>query len=70
MGKNETRTSSGSFALCCNFFGTGWLDIVYGYVTQVFAVAGSEGIVPPYSLLSMSLSVLPLCSVLLLGRDE
>ena len=39
-------------------------------MTQVFAVAGSEGIAPPYSLLSMSLSVLPLCSVLLLGRDE
>ena len=36
------------------FFGAGWssFDI---YMTQVFAIAGSEGLAPPYSLLSMSL---------------
>ena len=34
------------------------------YMTRVFAVAGSEGLASPYSLLSMSLGIFPLCTAL------
>jgi hypothetical protein len=45
------------------FFGAGWSSF-HIYMTQVFAIAGSEGLAPPYSLLSMSLGILPLRTAL------
>ena len=45
------------------FFGAGWTSF-HIYMTRVFAVAGSEGLAPPYVLLSMSLGILPLCTAL------